>query len=566
MRLVKSILPIAMLWIGKDIIDEVVLQMNVAIPDLQQLYWLIGIEFGLAVLSDVFGRLISLTDSLIGTLYSNSSSVELIQKTSKVDLQYLEDAEFYDKLERARRQTSGRTVLLSNVLYQIQDVITIISLVSGLVYFYPMLLLLLVAAIIPSFLNEMKFSRSSYLLHTRWTPERRELDYMRMIGASDATAKEVKLFGLAEFISSTFRTLAHNYYLAVRKLSVKRTLWGGTFHVLGDIAYYGAYVLIVLRTVAGEVSLGELTFLAGSFSRLRGRLQSIFARFTRITESAMYLQDYFDFIDMEFEQPTGFKLLKTPNRILQGIEFQNVSFKYPKSDGYVLQHISFRLNAGEKLAFVGENGAGKTTLIKLMLRLYEPTEGAILLDGVDIRHYDKAEYQRLFGAIFQDFVRYYLSARVNIGVGHIEAVEDQSKIQRSAISSMADEVINSLPLGYEQPLGKRFKNGTELSGGQWQKLAIARAYMSDAPIIILDEPTSALDARAEYEVFQRFIGLTKGRTSIIISHRFSTVRMADRIIVLDDGHILENGTHQELLDNEQLYAELFHLQAEGYRE
>ena len=299
---------------------------------------------------------------------------------------------------------------------------------------------------------------------------------------------------------------------------------------------------------------------------MRGRLQSIFARFTRITESAMYLQDYFDFIDMELEQSTDFKLLKTPDRILQGIEFQNVSFKYPKSDSYVLQHISFRLNAGEKLAFVGENGAGKTTLIKLMLRLYEPTEGAILLDGVDIRHYDKAEYQRLFGAIFQDFVRYYLSAKVNIGVGNIEAVEDDSKIKRSAVSSMADEVIDSLPLGYEQPLGKRFKNGTELSGGQWQKLAIARAYMSDAPIIILDEPTSALDARAEYEVFQRFIGLTEGRTSIIISHRFSTVRMADRIIVLENGHILENGSHEELLENEQLYAELFHLQAEGYRE
>ena len=280
----------------------------------------------------------------------------------------------------------------------------------------------------------------------------------------------------------------------------------------------------------------------------------------------MYLQDYFDFIDMELEQSTDFKLLKTPDRILQGIEFQNVSFKYPKSDSYVLQHISFRLNAGEKLAFVGENGAGKTTLIKLMLRLYEPTEGAILLDGVDIRHYDKAEYQRLFGAIFQDFVRYYLSAKVNIGVGNIEAVEDDSKIKRSAVSSMADEVIDSLPLGYEQPLGKRFKNGTELSGGQWQKLAIARAYMSDAPIIILDEPTSALDARAEYEVFQRFIGLTEGRTSIIISHRFSTVRMADRIIVLENGHILENGSHEELLENEQLYAELFHLQAEGYRE
>ncbi|MGH1364436.1 MAG: ABC transporter ATP-binding protein [Calditrichia bacterium] len=566
LRLVKAFLPVAMLWVGKEIIDEVVLQIDAASPLLDRLYWLIAIEFGLALLGDIFGRLVGLTDNLIGMLYSNSSSVELIQKTAKVELEFLEDAEFYDKLERARRQTSSRTVLLSNVLAQIQDSITIISLVSALIYFYPLLIILLIVSIIPSFMNEMKFSRSNYLLQSHWTPERRELDYMRLIGASDMTAKEVKLFGLADFISETFQKLAHKYYLATQKLAIQRTLWGGMFHVLGDAAYYGAYVLIVLRTVSGDVSLGELTFLAGSFNRLRGRLQSMFSRFTRISESAMYLQDYFDFIDMEFDYDIGYEQFETPKEIYKGVEFQNVSFKYPKSDSYVLENISFRLDRGEKLAFVGENGAGKTTLIKLLLRLYEPTEGAILLDGVDIRHYDKAEYQKLFGAIFQDFVKYYLTAKVNIAVGHIDAVENDAKIKDSAVRSLADDVISALPMGYEQPLGKRFKNGTDLSGGQWQKLAIARAYMSDASIIILDEPTSALDARAEYEVFQRFIGLTEGRTSIIISHRFSTVRMADRILVLENGRILENGSHAELLENEQLYAELFHLQAEGYRE
>ncbi len=565
LRIVKSIFPIIMLWVGKEIIDEVILLMNQESPELTRLYILIAIEFGLAIASDIFNRLISLTDALLGDLFSNESSIALIQKTAEVELSDLEDADFYDKLSRARRQTTSRVSLMSNVLAQMQDLITVISLISALIYFYPILIVLLIISIIPSFANELKFSRSSYSLQRSWTSERRELDYMRMIGASDVSAKEIKLFGLVDFISESFKNIADKYYAANKKLAIARTLWGGFFHIIGDIAYYGAYVFIVINAVGGFVSVGELTFLAGSFGRLRNQLQGIFTRFSRITESALYLQDYFDFIDARFKVDESFEKFPMPKTLEHNIEFKNVSFSYPQMTTPVLKNISFKLRKGEKLALVGENGAGKTTLIKLLLRLYEPSEGVILMDGVDIRHYPKKEFQQFFGAIFQDFVKYYLTAKINIAVGNINELENQEKIESSAVSSLASEVIAELPKGYEQGLGRRFKDGAELSGGQWQKIALARAYMSDAQVIVLDEPTSALDARAEADVFQRFVGLTEDRTSIIISHRFSTVRMADRILVLKEGGILELGTHTELMANENLYSELFSLQAAGYQ-
>ena len=566
LRLIKSIFPVVLLWVGKEIIDEVIAIVNTGeSQELNKLYLLIAIEFGIAIFSDVFNRLIGATDTLIGSLYSNDSSVELIQKTARVDLQYLEDSEFYDKLERARRQTVGRVNLMSNSLAQAQDFITIVSLISALIYFYPILIFLLVISIIPTLLNELKFSSSNYKLTSRMAPERRQLDYMRVIGASDVTAKEVKLFGLADFISRTFSTTANKYYQSIKKLTIKRSVWGAIFNIIGVIAYYGAFVFIVLKAVVSLVTIGELTFLAGSFNKLRNQLQVMFTRFSNITESAMYLHDYFEFIDMEFNDQSNFQQLPVPAEIVTGIKFQNVTFSYPNGHIPVFNGLSFDLRKGEKLALVGENGSGKTTLIKLLLRLYEPTSGCILLDGVDIRHYEKEEYQKLFGAIFQDFVKYYLTTRINIAVGNIENVGNDKKIEEAAELSLADEVVKDLLNGYDQELGKRFKKGAELSGGQWQKIALARAYMSEAPIIILDEPTSALDARAEYEVFQRFIGLTKGRTSIIISHRFSTVRMADRILVLNNGEVLELGTHEELMENGNLYSELFELQAEGYQ-
>jgi ATP-binding cassette subfamily B protein len=423
---------------------------------------------------------------------------------------------------------------------------------------------LLFISIIPGFINEVKFSNSSYSLSRGWTSERRELDYLRFIGANDKTAKEIKLFNLSSYIADRFKNLSWLYYNENRKLSIRRNLFGAFYSFIGNLSYYGAYIFIIFRTVTGIITIGDLTFLSGSFNRLKSRLEAMFSRFTRISESALYLNDYYEFIDQKPPHRVG-DIVPLPEKILKGFTFENVQFKYPDVESYVLKGINFTLKAGEKMAFVGENGAGKSTLIKLILRFYEPTSGRILLDGIDIKSFDKAKYQEMFGVIFQDFVRYELSLRENIAVGKISAISDDQKIMTASEMSLAKEVIDEVPDGLGQKLGKRFVKGAELSGGQWQKIALARAYMKDAPVLILDEPTSALDARAEYEAFQRFIGLTEGKTAIIISHRFSTVRMADRIIVLKNGIITELGTHEELLQNDDTYKELFELQAAGYQ-
>lgn len=564
-RLIKALIPVASLWIGKLLIDEIILQSGQVEPSFTLVWNYVALEFALAIVSNVLTRCIGLCDGLLGDLYSNKSSLQLIEKAAQMDLAQFEDPDFYDKLERARRQTTSRVSLMSMVLTQGQDLITVFSLVGGLILFEPLLVILLLIAIVPSFLNEAYFSRSSYSLTRSWTPERRELDYIRFIGASDVTAKEIKLFGLADFLKQRFKVLSDKYYLANRKLSIRKTIWGSVFYILGDIAYYGAYILIILRTVGGLLTIGELTFLSGSFNRLRNQLQSIFSRFSSIAESALYLQDYFSFMEIEPSMHNQQGQLPFPTKIKEGYRFENVSFKYPGSEDFVLKNISFTLHPGEKIALVGENGAGKTTLVKLLARLYEPTEGRITLDGVDIREYDAASFRNAIGVIFQDFVRYYFNARDNIAVGKIDLKDDQVQIEHAAANSLADGIIESLPEGYDQMLGKRFSGGQELSGGQWQKIALARAYIKDAQLLILDEPTSALDARAEYEAFVRFAALTTNKTAVLISHRFSTVRMADRILVLKDGGILEDGSHEELLALDGLYAELFQLQAVGYQ-
>ena len=564
-RLLNAVLPVLMLWIGKLIIDEVVLQIAADVKDLDRLWALVAAEFALAVISDLLSRAISLIDALLGDQYSIDSSVRIIKKTSEVNLDELEDSEFYDKLERARQQTTGRVGLMSDILTQAEDVIVIITLLAGVVAFEPWLIILLVVSIIPTMINEIKFSGTSYSLARSWTQERRELDYLRYAGASDVTAKEVKLFGLSNYLANRFKGLSDLYYSQSKQLAKQRAGWGSFFNIIGTSAYYAAYVLIIFRTVGGVFSLGDLTFLSGSFNRLRQKLQGFFTRFTMITETALYLQDYFEFLDLSHHKPDSAGKLPLPKQIKNGFIFRNVGFKYPKSERWVVRNISFKLRAGEKMAFVGENGAGKTTLIKLLLQFYEPTEGEILLDNVPIKSYDRAAYQKYFGVIFQDFVKFELTLRENIAMGEIGEINDQSRIEGAARKSLADQVVDELPFGYDQQLGKRFKQGKDLSGGQWQKIAIARAYMKDAEVLILDEPTSALDARAETEAFDRFIKLTKGKTAVIISHRFSTVRIADRIMVLKDGAVLEIGTHEELMENNQLYSELFNLQAAGYK-
>jgi len=564
-RVINAILPVVLLWIGKIIVDEVVLQIAAETKDYERLWLFVGIEFGLAILSDLLSRAIALTDALLGDQYSIDTSVRIIKKTSEINLDQLEDSEFYDKLERARQQTTGRVGLMSNILTQGQDIIVIISLMAGVVVFEPWLIILLIVSIVPTIINEIKFSGTSYSLARSWTQERRELDYLRYVGASDVTAKEVKLFGLSDYLANRFKNLSQKYYLESKHLAKQRAAWGSFFNVIGTGAYYGAYVLIVFRTVVGVFTLGDLTFLSGSFNRLQTKLQGFFTRFTVITESALYLQDYFEFLDLKFDKSSEVAGLSLPKTIKTGFTFKNVGFKYPKSKRWVIRNVNFELKAGEKLAFVGENGAGKTTLIKLLLQFYEPTEGEILLDGVPIKKYNQLQYQQYFGVIFQDFVKFELTLRENIAMGEIEEIENQSRIDNAADKSLANQVVSELPGGYDQQLGKRFKNGKDLSGGQWQKIAIARAYMKDAEVLVLDEPTSALDARAETEAFDRFIKLTEGKTAVIISHRFSTVRIADRIMVLKEGTVLEIGTHKELMENDKLYAELFNLQAAGYQ-
>ncbi|WP_178986534.1 ABC transporter ATP-binding protein [Winogradskyella helgolandensis] len=563
-RLIGALLPVIILWIGKLIIDEIILQISLDVPDYSLLWTYVAAEFGLIILSDLISRAISLTDGLLGDEYNIATSVTIIKKTNQINISLLEDSEFYDKLERARTQTTGRVALMSNVLGQAQSAISIATLIAGLIYFEPYLIILLVLSIIPSFINEVRFSQQQYSLARSWTSERRELDYLRFIGANDKTAKEIKLFGLTDFVVDRFKNLSEEYFQLNKTLAIKRSALGFLFNVLGSLSYYGAYVFIIYRVLSGAITLGELTFLSGSFNRLMRNLQDFFSKFTRISESALYLKDYFDFVDISIVSKVK-EDIPLPKKIKTGFEIKDVRFAYPNSETEILKGITFNLQAGEKLAFVGQNGAGKTTLIKLLLRFYEPTSGKILLDGININRFNIAEYQEYFGVIFQDFFRYEFTVRENIAIGNIDEINNQDKIENAAELSLANEVVSELKQGYNQQLGKRFSNGQELSGGQWQKVALARAYMKSAEVMILDEPTSALDARAESEVFGRFIGLTEGKTSIIISHRFSTVRQADRILVLEHGKALEIGTHEELMKNQDLYSELFTLQAEGYQ-
>ncbi|HRK26120.1 MAG TPA: ABC transporter ATP-binding protein [Chitinophagales bacterium] len=566
LRLFTSVMPLLTLYVGKLIIDEVIHLAKLGdAADLSNLWQLVAAELGIVLVSGLINRLISLINSMLGDLFANKTSVMLMEHAAKMDLAQFEDATFYDKLERARRQTLGRVYLMSDILNQFQDIVTLLFLAGGLIAFNPWLILLLVVAVIPVFLSETYFNQRSYSLVRSWTTERRELDYLRYIGASDDTAKEIKIFGLTDFLKDRFSALAHRYYLDNRKLAVKRAFWGYFFNGLGDLGYYAAYVVILMQTVAGSITVGSLTFLAGSFNRMRQLLQGILTRFSDITQQALYLQDFFDFFAIQPQITSPAQPRPFPNPIQQGFAFENVGFCYPNSNKWAVRHLSFTLKAGEKLALVGENGAGKTTLVKLLGRLYDPTEGRILLDGYNLNEYRLDDLRNAIGVIFQDFVRFQMPVTENIAVGKIDQKEDKNRVQYAAKQSLADEVIARLPLQYQQMLGRRFTDGVELSGGEWQKIALSRAYMRNAQLLILDEPTAALDARAEYEVFVRFAELTKGKSAVLISHRFSTVRMADRILVLRKGQMEELGTHEQLLAANGLYAELFNLQAQGYQ-
>jgi len=576
LRLARALLPVATLYVGKLIIDEVVVLAGAASADrsltdalrsggLDRILWLLALEFGLAVLSDVLGRVVSLLDSLLSERFSNETSLRLMEHAATLDLEDFEDSELQDRLERARRQAAGRTSLIGQLFGQAQDIVTVASFAAGLLVYAPWLIALLALALLPAFVGEAHFNAQNYSLNFARTPERRELDYIRQTGASAETAKEVKIFGLNGFLIERYRALATSFFLENRRIAVRRAGWGSLLSAIGTVAYYVAYAYIVWRTLHGEFSIGDLTFLAGSFRRLRSLLEGLLLGFSQVAGQALYLDDLFSFFEIQPEIVPPANPRPFPVPLRQGFVFENVGFRYPGAERWAVRGLTFDLRAGEILALVGENGAGKTTLVKLLARLYDPDEGRILLDGHDLREYDLFALRANIGVIFQDYVRYHFSAADNIAVGRIEHRDDRSRIVDAAKRSLADEVIQRLPNGYDQVLGKRFRTGVDLSGGEWQKIAIARAYMRDAQLLILDEPTAALDARSEFEVFKRFQELSRGKTVVLISHRFSSVRMADRIVVLTDGAVEAMGTHGELLEQRGRYAELFELQAAGYR-
>jgi ATP-binding cassette, subfamily B, bacterial len=566
-RLLRSAVPVASLYIGKLIIDSIVASRTHGQEhqDATNIWFYVALECVLAISVVILGRVSGLLDGLLGDRFANETSVRIMEHSATLDLEMFEDAEFYDKLERARRQTWTRVSLMNDVLGQVQDSITIISFVVALVSFNPYLLLLVFVSIIPSIYGELKFSGESYSLAFQWTAERRKIDYYRFIGASDETAKEVKIFGLSPFIIARFKQLVTDYYTANRKLSIRRAIWGAVLSSVITLSYYSAYIVIISQALVGLITLGSLTFLIGSFQQVQSLLQSIFMRFTSIAGDALYLKDLFEFFEIKPSVPSPSSPHPFPEKITQGFVFENVSFKYRNNTKWAIRNLSFSLSAGEKLALVGENGAGKTTVVKLLARLYEPTEGRILLDGVDLREYDVNELRKHIGVIFQDFVRYQMTLGENIATGNITQHDNQTAIVESAEKSQADTVARKLEQGYDQVIGRRFAEGVDLSGGEWQKVALARAYLRSAQVLILDEPTAALDARAEYDIFRRFTELTQGKSAVLISHRFSTVRMADKVLVLNKGERVEYGSHSELMELNGIYSELFTLQAQGYQ-
>ncbi|MBO1326111.1 ABC transporter ATP-binding protein/permease [Acetobacter sp. TBRC 12305] len=576
LRLVQAVQPAVALYVAKLIVDEVIHLSHVAGPSASVMEWvtqggagrlqgLLGAEFGLIILFDLTSRGVALVDGLLNERYVNAVSLALMEHAATLDLQQFESSALQDLLERARRQASGRNNLLVQLFNIAQTAVTALMLAIGVTVFAPWMVLLLVVALLPSAAGEAHFNARAYRLARTKTAERREMEYLRYVGASAEHAKELKLFGLGDFLVGRFRSAAATVLDQNRKLATRRFVWSSVFAAIGSAAYYGVYVVIVWDTVHGRLSVGDLTFLSGSFLRLHGLLSSLLLGITQTAAQAQYLDDFYAFLDLRPVIRSPALARPFPSPIREGIRFQGVGFRYPGTDIWAVRHLDLTIHAGETIALVGENGAGKTTIVKLLTRLYEPDEGEITVDGVSLRDMDLHDLRAHIGVIFQDFVRYSLTASENIAVGRISALADTARIKAAAREGLADGVVGKLPMGYEQPLGKRVAKGRDLSGGEWQKIAISRAYMRDADLLILDEPTSALDARAEADVFERMRALRHGKAALVISHRFSTVRTADRIVVLEHGKVLETGTHEQLLAMHGRYAELFALQAEGYQ-
>jgi ATP-binding cassette, subfamily B, bacterial len=564
-RLISSLIPLAALWITKLIIDGIVQVVSSHQPVKPLLWWLVAAEFAIAIFGSILGRTIDYLDALLADKYTRHVSIQVMKHAAELDLTTYEDPVFYDRLERARVQATDRLGMIQSIGRLVQQVITAASLSVSILLFSPWLLLLLIAGILPAFLGESHFAFLGYAKNFRQTPVRRELDYLRVLGGSREAAKELKLFGLKNFLIERFTRLSDHIYGENVDLARRRLIAGSLLSMIGTVGYYSAYVYVIWRTVTGSLTIGTLTFLTGAIVQASGNIQQIFSILSSIADQALFLTDLLAFFAMQPTISSKPNALPAPRPIMKGFEFRNVSFRYPGTSRLVINGLDLHLRAGERVALIGENGEGKTTLVKLMTRLYDPVEGQVLLDGVDLREYDLEDLYREIGVIFQDFMRYEMTARENIAVGKIDEINDLALLKTAAGKSMANEVVERLPRDYEQMLGRRFENGVDLSGGEWQKIALARAYLRDAQVLILDEPTAALDARSEFEVFQRFAELTTGKSALFISHRFSTVRMADRIVVLHNGRIAEDGNHDNLLNLGGRYAGMFEMQAASYR-
>jgi len=564
-RVLVSLLPLALLAITKLIVDAIVHAVSTHQFVPPRFWWLVAAEFGLAVLASVLGRVVDYLDGVLADKYSRHVSVEVMKHAAELDLVAYEDPVFYDRLERARVQATDRLAMIQAIGRLVQQVVTTVSLSLYIVAFSPWLMLLLFLGLIPAFLGESHFAFLGYAKNFRQTPIRRQLDYLRLLGGSKEAAKELKLFGLRDFLTTRFARLYDGIYDENVDLLRRRLVAGVFLSALGTLGYYSAYAFIIWRTIIGVISIGAMTALTGAILQVSGNIQQLFSTLSSIADQALFLADLLAFFEMQPTIRSKPNALPTPRPIRRGFEFRDVWFSYPGSRRMILQGLNFRLAPGERVALVGENGQGKTTLVKLITRLYDPTEGQVLLDGVDLREYDLEDLYREIGVIFQDFMRYEMTAAENIAVGSIDELDNQNLLRRAAIKSLAHEVVERLPRGYEQMLGRRFETGVDLSTGEWQKLALARAYLRDAQLLILDEPTASLDARSEFEVFRRFAELAAGKTALFISHRFSTVRMADRIVVLENGRITEEGSHKELANLGGHYAEMFEMQAASYR-
>jgi ATP-binding cassette subfamily B protein len=564
-RIIASLLPPALFWVSKLIIDNIFRIVTTHQPISSRLWWLVAAEFAIAVSMGLVGRLIDYLDALLAGKYMNHISVRVMEHAASLDLLAYEDPVFYDRLERARVQATDRLYMIQAIGRLIQQVITTITLSISIMVFSPWLLLLLIVGVIPAFVGETHFAFLGYAKNFRQTPIRRQLDYLRVLGGSKEAAKELKLFSLRDFLTGRFKALSDQVYGEDVALARRKFTAGSLLSMIGTAGYYTAYVYAVWQTVTGVFSFGTLTLLANAIREASSQLQQTFSTLSTIADQALFLTDLIAFFEMKPTIRSKPNALPAPRPIQRGFEFRNVSFRYPGSSRLVLNGLNFHLRPGERVALIGENGEGKTTIVKLLTRLYDPAEGQVLLDGVDLREYDLEDLYSEIGVIFQDFMRYEMTARENIAVGRIERMNDLELLQESARKSMAADVLRKLPSGLEQMLGRRFDGGVDLSGGEWQKVALARAYLRDAQVLILDEPTSALDARSEYEVFKRFAELTTEKMALFISHRFSTVRMADRIVVLENGRIAEEGDHDTLTSLGGRYAEMFELQAASYR-